>query len=292
MPEVSFLVPVYNGENYVQEAIFSLLRQTFRDFEIVVVNDGSTDATREILSLMESGDSRIKVVHQANGGIVSALNRAFLEAKGRYIARMDCDDLSHPDRLRLQYEFMERFRDVVVCGTNYKKFGKKSGCVSMPESDRACKLELFFRSCFAHPAVLIRRDAMAALNLPYREGYKYAEDYDLWCRLQSSGKFFNLQESLLSYRIHEEQTGSSKRPAQLAIHNQVAREQWRNIAGVEVNFSLMEFLEPESWSQLFRSLPKIVFAIKKSKLRFSEKGRLALHAANLFFRSFARTLVG
>jgi glycosyltransferase involved in cell wall biosynthesis len=210
VPKISVIMPVYNCELYIKEAIDSILNQTFLDFELIIIDDCSTDST---LSIVKSyGDPRINVVEkEQNTGYTNSLNSAILIAKGKYIARMDGDDISIPERLQKQYDFLERNYEVVICGTAIQIIGSHK-VERHPSNHEDLKIKLCFSSVFHHPTVMIKRNVLNQ-NL-YNKEFEPAEDYELWTRLAFVGKMANLNDVLLNYRIHSNQTSSVRKNLQ------------------------------------------------------------------------------
>jgi glycosyltransferase involved in cell wall biosynthesis len=201
-PMVTVLMAVFNGERYLREAVQSILNQTFRNFELLVVDDGSTDGSRAILESFD--DPRLRVVrHAANQGLSRSLNRGLADARGRYVARMDADDVAEADRLARQVDFLERHADVVAVGSWYTIVdgeGREVGRRWTPCDDIEVRWMLQFCSPFAHGAVTIRRTALAGEARVYDESLAYAMDYDLWVRLAARGRLANLDRFLLCWR--------------------------------------------------------------------------------------------
>jgi glycosyltransferase involved in cell wall biosynthesis len=201
-PRISVVMPAHNAAAYLDEAVGSILGQTFRDFEFIIIDDGSTDATFSILKRYVALDSRIQVHHQENQGMISALNRGCRLARGQYIARMDADDISFPRRLEKQLAYIEEHPQIGIVGTwiyNIDKNGSVRGTWCPPTSPKMLKWTLFFGVCVAHPSVLMRRDVMTRLNF-YRPDAVHTEDVDLWFRASSVTEFGNVPEVLLKYR--------------------------------------------------------------------------------------------
>lgn len=206
-PKVTVLMPVYNGENYVRAAIDSILNQTFIDFEFLIVNDGSTDGS---VALIESyRDPRIKLVHnEKNMGLVATLNKGVDLARGTYIARMDCDDISLPTRLQKQVAYMEMHPTVGVCGTWIKIIGNASSVVwSYPTDADEIKCRLLFESVLPHPSVIMRKEMFKEWGLYYDPLFRHAEDYELWVRAARKMPLANIGEALLFYRAHAYNVG-------------------------------------------------------------------------------------
>ncbi|MBN1689044.1 MAG: glycosyltransferase [Candidatus Omnitrophica bacterium] len=205
MPKVSVLMPVFNHGQYVDNAVRSILEQTFQDFEFIIINDGSTDQTSEILLKMT--DPRISVIKiEHNSGMARALNRGIHESRGEYIARMDADDVSHPKRLERQVTFLDQHPEVAVVGTMCWMIdaeGKKKKLGNAYAQDREIKWLLSQnsgRTPLWHPSVMMRRAHLFEVGL-YREDLDYAIDKELWLRMARKGyRFANIQEPLLDKR--------------------------------------------------------------------------------------------
>jgi hypothetical protein len=204
---------VFNGEPFLVEAIESILNQSFRDFEFIVVDDGSTDNSGTILDSYLRKDSRLRVFHQENKGLIESLNRGCGLAQGRYIARMDADDISLRDRLMWQVEFMEKHHEVGVVGGAVEFIdatGKSIGTDTPPIEDRAIKSALFRGECpFYHPTVLMRKEVFASVR-GYRKIMVAAEDVDLWLRISDRFQSSNLKTRVLKYRRHPFQISISQ----------------------------------------------------------------------------------
>jgi len=203
MPKISVLMPVYNAESYVKESINSILVQTFIDFELIIVNDGSTDSSLSILEEFAQQDSRMKIISRPNSGIVGALNDGLKLCTGKYIARMDADDLCRTDRFELQVARMEAEPELVAlgsCAAVIDPEGDMLGNAQLPlEHDRIDAQHLKGISSIFHPAVIIRRDVICQLS-GYRQPAWPAEDLDLWLRLAEKGKIANLPDKLFIWR--------------------------------------------------------------------------------------------
>jgi glycosyltransferase involved in cell wall biosynthesis len=205
-PAITVLMPVYNGEKYLAQAIQSILGQTFEDLELLIIDDGSTDRTSEIIK--QFGDPRIRAINnEKNIGLIGTLNKGIGLASGRYIARMDCDDWTAPDRLSKQWSFMEIHPEVGICGTWVKTIRESEGGLWVyPTSNADIRCRMLFSCTLAHPSVMIRRAMLAENHLEYAASYIYAEDYELWSRCMDHCSLANLPEPLLNYRLHESST--------------------------------------------------------------------------------------
>lgn len=210
MPEISVLMPVFNCELYIKDAIESILNQTFSDFELIVIDDCSTDSTLSIIKSYE--DSRINLVEkEQNTGLTNSLIQGVLIAKGKYIARMDGDDISLPERFEKQLCFLENNPEIILCGSGVEIIGQNL-ISKYPSSHDSIKIQLCFNASFYHPTIMARHQILLENN--YNENFEPAEDYELWTRLVTVGKVANLDEVLLYYRIHESQTSSVRKKEQ------------------------------------------------------------------------------
>jgi Glycosyl transferase family 2 len=214
-PMVSVVMSVFNGERFLAEAVESILDQRFREFEFIVIDDGSTDRSPSILDSYQSRDARIRVYHETHSGLVNSLNRGCELALGKYIARMDADDVASKDRLALQVDFMEVHQEIGVLGGTVEWInaaGKSFGFYNNPAEDREIKADLLLhrRCAFWHPTVLLRKEVFARAG-GYRSNVVGAEDYDFWLRIAEDFQLANLETVLLKYRIHSGQVSIQKK---------------------------------------------------------------------------------
>ncbi len=222
-PLVSVILPVYNGEAFLREAIESILNQTYQPIELIVIDDGSTDNTPTILKDYEG---KIRHYRQSNQGLVKTLNLGLSLANGKYIARMDADDISHPQRLEKQINYLEANPDVNLLGTScyYINFnGKIIGRGQVPRTNGGIKWVLLFASPFIHPSVIIKKDFIFNNGLLFNEKFPYAEDYELWGRILKNSKAANLPEPLISYRIHQKNISIQNKNIQLYFHKIISK---------------------------------------------------------------------
>lgn len=200
-PLVSILMPVYNVEKYVVEAIDSMLAQTYTHFELIVLDDGSTDNSAKIIQ--SYSDKRI-IYHknEKNLGLANNLNVGLKMAKGKYIARMDGDDISLPERLQVQVDYLETHLDIDLCSSGLQKFGTEND-IWIRESDfEQIKITMLFYSPVLHATSVWRRDKFAENHLFYHQDAFPSEDYDLWSRAVFNCKMINIPQVLYKYRIH------------------------------------------------------------------------------------------
>lgn len=204
-PAVTVLLPVYNSAPYLAEAIDSILHQSFPDFELLIMDNNSTDNSPDIIRGFS--DPRIRYVkNEQNIGLAASLNRGIKLARGEFIARMDADDVARPDRLKLQVDYMRRHSDVGLCGGQIHKIvdGTRHW-MKFPVSHEENRVTLLFHTCFPHPAVMIRRNVLIEHSLFYKENLRNVEDYELWVRLIEKTRTVNLRAFLLDYRSHPQQ---------------------------------------------------------------------------------------
>jgi glycosyltransferase involved in cell wall biosynthesis len=212
-PKITVLMPVYNCELYIKEAVESVLNQTYADFEFLIIDDASSDETVSILKLYT--DARIQlIVKSINSGYTNSLNMGLQLARGKYIARMDGDDISLPERFEKQMAFLETNPDFVLCGSLFKVIGSDV-IKKLPEHYEEIKLGLLRGNCIAHPSVMMRKQILDEFSIVYDVSKEPAEDFDLWVRLLSLGKLHNLQEVLLNYRVHTTQVSQQRALTQI-----------------------------------------------------------------------------
>lgn len=203
-PKISVVMPVYNGQEFLGEAIKSILSQSFRDFELIIVNDGSTDNTLGIIEKFK--DKRIRVINNVkNLGLAKTINRGVITAKGEYIARCDADDINDKDRFKIQVDFLDKNKNYVLVGSNIETIGESSkvtGFLKFPEKDFQIRKIILVYNCIVHPSVMMRTKVVKKVG-SYREIFNGgAEEYDLWFRLMNLGKFYNIQKNLIKRRFH------------------------------------------------------------------------------------------
>lgn len=221
-PRVTVLIAVRNGEAHLQEAIDSILSQTFTDFELQIIDDGSTDGTAAILS--QYRDPRIKLIrNESNLGLTRSLNIGLTNSRGEYIARMDADDISLPERLAKQVALMDANPDIGICGCWMEVMGDRQAMWHSPSDPDEMKVRLLFQNVLAHPTVMMRKSVLEEHLLRYDEAFTTAQDYELWSRMLKVTKATSLQEALLRYRMHGQSVSSGSGGAQ-ALNSRKVRE--------------------------------------------------------------------
>lgn len=228
-PIVTVLMSVYNGERFLKEAIESILNQTFTDFEFLIINDGSTDESVKIIESFE--DSRIKLVNnEKNLKLIASLNKGIAIARGKYIARMDSDDISIPERLQKEVEFLETHEDYGLVGTYYTVIdgeGKEQYNVSYPSSNELIKLFLSLNCPLAHGSIMGKTELFKRNQYGSKESYA-VEDYELWTRFAKETKIHNIPEYLFKYRIYGESYSDTKTQLMYAQTLALSKKQYIN----------------------------------------------------------------
>ena len=225
MSKISVVMPVFNAEKTVAEAIESVLKQTHEDFELIIIDDGSEDDT--VSKIRSYTDSRI-VLLQNSHDFIGTLNKGLEYATGKYIARMDADDIMHIDRLRIQHAIMEEEPEITICGTWIVFFGENvpkdriygggNGLIEHPV------LQFLNKNFLTHPSTMIRRDFLVNHGLRY-EHYAYAEDYKLWFEIaKQKGVFYIESQPLVYYRVSETQVSHSKQKEQAETAQRIKQE--------------------------------------------------------------------
>ncbi|PID57654.1 MAG: glycosyl transferase family 2 [Ignavibacteriae bacterium] len=207
---ISVLMPVYNCEKYISQAITSILNQTFKEFEFLIINDGSTDNTEKVINTFS--DKRIKYIKRKHSGISNTLNYGIEKAQYDLIARMDADDIAHPERLKIQIDYMLKNPGIDVISSWYAVFNKNkiAYIIKLPEwnDEIVKKLALFSSVC--HPSVIFKKEKIKILG-GYNENLNGAQDYDLWLRAKNDLIFYNIQEVLTLYRYDSNFSDKYKR---------------------------------------------------------------------------------
>ncbi len=222
-PEISVLMCVYNNALYVREAIESILNQTFTNFEFVIVNDGSTDESEAII--LSYTDPRINYLkNPENLGLIASLNKGIEASHGKYIARMDADDISLPERLKEQHAYMESHPLLGVCGSDYYLIGSgKPVHYKALTKHQEILGYMLFNCSIVHPSLIIRTDLLKQQTVRFDNNYKHAEDYELWSRLIFQAQFSAVSKTLFKYRIHPGQVTQKHNTVQVSTANQVRR---------------------------------------------------------------------
>ncbi|MES2619870.1 MAG: glycosyltransferase family A protein [Bacteroidota bacterium] len=272
-PFVTVLLPVYNAQLHVRQSIESVLGQTFPNFELLIINDGSTDdSEKEILSYT---DARIRYYeNESNAGLIATLNWGMELASGKYIVRMDADDICMPDRIQKQVQFMETHHKVGVCGCCADVIGKPNIKMKYDAHDASIRIKMLYQCHMLHPSIILRKDLLDKLGLRYNPAFVHAEDYELFCRLGKFTKLANLTETLLLYREHEGSVSRIYQDVQTKNSLEVIQQQFKDL-GMEIDEtevdlfkglmnSRFDFAEKEVYV-IENLLEKIIAANRQSK---------------------------
>lgn len=239
---ISVVMPVYNGGELLSEAIYSILGQSYANFEFIIIDDASTDNSRQIIEAIS--DERIKLLtNEQNLGVTQTLNKGISSAKGFYIARHDCDDIALPTRLEKQVNFLKNHQDIACVGCNLvliDVLGNPTGQWEYPSSHALVSWKQLFNSAIAHPASMFKLDVFKQIG-GYNEEIKRAQDFELWSRMASTHKLANVPEVLVKYRIHPNAISQSKAQEQVDYRKQISSN---NIASLSRALSEYDFVSP------------------------------------------------
>ena len=257
--EVSVVMPVYNSQQFVGKAISSILKQSFRKFEFIIINDGSNDKSEEII--LSFKDERIIYVNnKKNLGLIASLNIGIQKSKGKYIARMDADDISLSSRFEHQVNFLNQNPGIGVCGSWYYSFPSFPLIKVKGHSDsEILRTVLLFSPCLCHPATMIRKKVLTENNLQYSENAKHLEDYDLWVRMSSYCKISNVGKFLFRYRNHPGQISNTHNAIQKKSGNLI-REKYLSQLGFTFSveeLSMHNFISSNAFIKSKNQLSKI-----------------------------------
>lgn len=212
-PLISVIIPIYNGERYLPQAIKSIINQTYKKLEIILINDGSSDGTLKIIRKFINQDRRIRLINRENKGLIFSLNEGINASNGDFIARMDSDDISDKHRIETQLNYIYKY-NLDIVGSAVEYIGDKCGYRAYPSKDEEIKMALTIGCPLAHPTVIGRAAIFKQHN--YSQFAKNYEDYELWCRMAKNGvRFGNVVSPLLKYRIHESQVSTKNRLDQI-----------------------------------------------------------------------------
>lgn len=244
-PKLSVIMPVFNGGKFLRDSMESILGQGFTDFEFIIVDDASTDDTPHILGEYARLDPRIRLLRNtSNRGVVFSLNRAIEKCVGTYVARMDCDDVSAPERFQRQIDFMDGNREVGLLGSAANIINEENkviGMVTWAAPDAELRKALIKLCPFFHPSVMIRKEVFEAVG-NYNQLFRHAEDYELWFRISRRFKLANLSEPLLNYRVLRK--GSVGATRHREAKRSAAKAQWTAVrSGLYSPFCLLYALK-------------------------------------------------
>lgn len=296
---ISVVMPVYNAEKYLHQSIASILNQSFKDFEFVIVDDGSTDKSSDIIK--SYNDSRIKYIQQKNQGVANALNKGLNNSSGKYIARMDADDISFQNRLEKQYRYLESNDNVIIVGSHAKVIDKDGNYIHseiVKINDNELKSCLPKTSPFIHPSIMFRAD-MLDNNEVYPD-VPLLEDVLFFIKISSFGDFANIDEPLLYYRITPEASSRRSTETRLII-NRIKSSYYKNrsisnsmIIDLKKSTNKIEKIDKDYFYYLYlskkylydNSQPKLVRLNAKLASKYSSKHGLLLMIYIISFLPF------
>lgn len=289
-PVISVAMPVYNGQRYLAEAINSILAQTFADFELIIIDDGSTDNSLQVLREYQKRDARIRLIARENRNLATTLNDIIDLARGKWIARMDQDDIALPQRFERQLQWLEQ-TGADICGSWVKLFGASDTYIlKHSQTDEAIKMELLFGAPFAHPAVMMKTELVKQLR--YDKAWEKCEDYDLWERAARAGwKMSNVPEVLLLYRQHEAQISTSTSNLQQAFGQKIRRRYWEFVfksRGIDCKWidEVLKIREPSTLKPNMDDVDAAFTALLENS-QGEARETIFDHATRLYFRAAA-----
>jgi len=247
---------VYNGQKYLRQAIESILNQTFKDFEFIIINDDSTDSSLEIIQ--SCTDPRIKLINnQTNLGLTKSLNIGIKQAQGKYIARLDADDISLTNRLAEQYEYLKKHPDITIIGSDVELIDENNKTICQRQlihNPDQIKFGLIFYNQLMHSSIFFKKSAVEQIG-GYNENFKYTQDYELYSRLSKKYKISNLNQILIKHRTHSQSISQSKKTQQIQENNT------KNICFKNINDYVN--IKPDDFDTFYQSLWKKTSTINK-----------------------------
>ncbi|SHG24183.1 glycosyltransferase family 2 protein [Dysgonomonas macrotermitis] len=289
MPKISVILPVYDASAYLARAIDSIIGQTYTDWELIVINDGSTDNSESIV--VNYSDNRINYYkNEVNSGLIFTLNKAIGLCSGKYIARMDADDIASPERFERQIDYLEQNSGCSMCGTFAHIIDKDeniTGKIIHQTENKYLQINLLFSVPFVHPSMMIRKEVLEENQ--FDQNYLHAEDYDLWCRIARKHIVGNIPQFLLMYRWHDRNVSVLNSQRQNEAKEKIIRRELefiglnpdeKEIFLHKVSFSQFDSKEKEvkssfsDFGELNKWFSKIIEANKKSK-RYDENALIA-----------------
>lgn len=272
---VSIITSVYNCEKYVSEMIDSILAQTYYQWEMIIIDDASTDSTWDVISKYH--DARIKKIRNTeNEGLTKNLNKGIACAKGEYIARIDGDDIAYPNRLEVQVNYMETHPDIALSGCWMKIFGEKTDIAQSNLDEEKMNINLIMNTVMFHPTFMIRKSILDKYGIRYNENLKYAQDYELEYQLSKYGKLSNISDVLVKYRIHNGQVSIEKYQEQMKCANIVRKEV---LSDINIQLSDSDFAD---WCNFCLMKPHDIYSQERVKKIINDiiKSNLVLEKYN------------
>ncbi len=284
-PLITVLLCTYNDEAFIAETIQSILDQTYKNFEFIILNDASTDGTKDII--LSFTDDRIRYLeHEENKGLEDGKNWGIEEAKGKYIAYIDGDDLSEPERLKIQVKHMEEHPEVGICSTRKTLFGTVNNTPSHVEHDLKIRARALFGTPMEHPSCMIRTEVLRKHNIKYRKDFPVAEDFPFMIDVMEVSKAYCIQIPLIKKRIHDQRISVLKKKIQNESAARASQMGFRVLLGVEAGaeerFAFKRCFFSKSELEDIATLEKL-----KDKIRMED----SLSSRDLEFRQFVNDLI-
>ncbi len=289
-PLISVIMPVYNCVNYIDEAIESIIKQTYMNLEIFIIDDCSLDGTREKITHWVKLDSRIIPIFKSeNTGYVRSLNEAIEKSKGEFIARMDGDDICELSRFEIQVKYLLNNRSVICVGTFGKIIGTNT-VLKKPVKNEDCRIRLLSGTPFIHPSVMFRRKEIVENALFYNIEKEPAEDYDFFIGLSQIGELHNIDQILIRYRVHDKSVSHVRHKSQLHKKRE-CRRRYIELLGVNQRVIEIEFSSNSKLRDLIITWNKILwknlfFSKLNMRLLFTESLRLRINSINKYLLEF------
>lgn len=240
--DISILLPTYNAEKYISDSLESITQQTYKDFNILIIDDCSTDNTFNIIKRYKERDSRIQIFRNSkNLGVVQTRNKLFDLSKSEYLAICDADDIYARNRLQVQLDFLKVNKDIDAVSSYFIHGIGSSLICKFPLETNLIYSYLYLKNVFPNPGAMVRKSSIQRANIKYREKFQFASDFDFWSRLSENGKLANVDECLFSYRIHNQQISEKKKLEQKNSHLQIVSNKLRKI-GIKCSDSTLRSL--------------------------------------------------
>jgi glycosyltransferase involved in cell wall biosynthesis len=278
-PLISVVLPVYNAEQYVKDTIKSILIQSYQNFELIIINDGSTDNSEEYI--VQFKDTRIKYIkNEKNLKLIQTLNLGLSVAKGKYIARIDADDIALPNRFEKQIDFLENNLEYGIVGSFAETFGSKKEKLTFVQEDLEIRFALLTHNPFVHSSVMIRNQILIKNKLSFDLNQLHVEDYDLWIKILKYSKGKILPNILIKYRIHESQIS--------VVHNNIQEINTKKIQKDYLTSLLPEFKEVDLLFDIFHNQKRTISDVI---LFLSNIKSISLENINTLNKKLTKTLI-
>ncbi|MEY8847713.1 glycosyltransferase family 2 protein [Psychroserpens sp. XS_ASV72] len=290
MPKITVIMPVYNGEKYLEEAIESILNQTYTDFKLLVLNDNSTDSTPEILERIKRNDKRVEIIHKSqNVGPANLRNEGIEKAQTEFIALMDADDIALPTRFEKQMDAFNSNPEIGVCGTWFTVFGDKKEKILRHAVDHEKLKVQFLSSCgIGNPTVMFKKSILGDVRFEHQ--YVPAEDYGLWSQLLTRTKFHNIPESLLRYRWHPGNISQTKQENLRKSEVLIKKRQLKHLGISEDDERIDSYLNAVSLKRQ-QSPEELMQTIESSKALIQLNQELHVYETSIFENHIQTTII-